>query len=118
VIYFRACQQWLSHLLENTNMPKVVVTAQVQDPVKWEAGFRTHGDLFRSMKVSDAMHYAITGNEISVFADTENLDAFMRVMDSQATADAMAVDGIKRETVKVVVFDKEFKLPAGAASGA
>jgi hypothetical protein len=30
------------------NMPKVIVTAQVQDPVKWEAGFRTHGYLFRT----------------------------------------------------------------------
>jgi hypothetical protein len=99
-------------------MPKVLVTAQVQDPVKWEAGFRTHGDLFRSMKVRDAMHYAIKGNEISVFSETENLDAFMEVMNSQATADAMAFDGVKRETVKVVVFDKEFKVPAGAASGA
>ncbi len=28
-------------------MPMVIVTAQVQHPVKWEAGFRTHGDLFR-----------------------------------------------------------------------
>ena len=65
-----------------------------------------------------AMHYAIKGNEISVFADTENLDAFMRVMESQATADAMAFDGVKRETVKIVVFDKEFKVSTGAASGA
>ena len=91
-------------------MPKVVVTAQVQDPVKWEAGFQTRGDLFRSMKVRDAMHYAIKGNEISVFADTENLDTFMGVMNSQATEDAMAFDGVKRETVKLVVFDKELKL--------
>jgi hypothetical protein len=93
-----------------TNMAKVVVTAQVQDPVKWEAGFRTHGDLFRSMKVRDAMHYAIKGNEISVFAETDNLDAFLRVMESEATAEAMAFDGVKRETVKLVVFDKEFKV--------
>jgi len=42
----------------------------------------------------------------------------MRVMDSQATADAMAVDSVKRETVKLVVFDKEFKLSTGAASRA
>ena len=27
-------------------MPNVVVTAQVEDSVKWEAGFRTHGELF------------------------------------------------------------------------
>ena len=29
-------------------MPKVVVTAQVEDAAKWEEEFRTHGDLFRS----------------------------------------------------------------------
>jgi len=96
-------------------MPKVIVTGQVQDPVKWEATFRTHGDLFRSMKVRDAMHYAIQGNEISVFCDTEDLDAFMQVMQSQATADAMSVDGVKRDTVKTIVLDKEVKL--GGASG-
>ena len=99
-------------------MPKVIVTAQVQDPVKWEAGFRTHGDLFRSMKVRDAMHYAIKGNEIAVFAETDSLDTFMRVMESKATADAMAFDGVKRETVKTVVLDKEMKLSTGATSGA
>ena len=99
-------------------MPKVIVTAQVQDPVKWEAGFRAHGDLFRSMKVRDAMHYAIKGNEIAVFAETDSLETFMRVMQSQATADAMALDGVKRETVKTVVLDKEMKLSTGATSGA
>jgi hypothetical protein len=26
-------------------MPRVVVTGQVEDLVKWEEGFRTHGDL-------------------------------------------------------------------------
>ncbi|HUI80924.1 MAG TPA: hypothetical protein VLY24_23530 [Bryobacteraceae bacterium] len=98
-------------------MAKVIVIAQVQDPVKWEAGFRTHGDLFRSMKVRDAMHYAINGNEITVFCDVESLETFQKVMESQATADAMAVDGVKRETVKTVVIDKEMKLSTGAASG-
>jgi hypothetical protein len=99
-------------------MPKVIVTAQVQDSVKWEAGFRMHGDLFRSMKVRGAMHYAIKGNEIAVFAETDSLDTFMRVMESQETADAMAFDGVKRETVKTVVLDKEMKLSTGATSGA
>jgi hypothetical protein len=29
-------------------MPKVILTAQVEDAAKWEAGFRTHGDVFRA----------------------------------------------------------------------
>ena len=98
-------------------MPKVLVMSQVQDPVKWEAGFRTHGDLFRKMKV-DTMHYAIHGNEASALADTKDLDTFMRFMESQAVADAMKFDGVKRETVKVVVIDKELHLSTGTASGA
>ena len=99
-------------------MAKVLVTAQVQDPVKWEAGFRTHSDLFRTMSVRGSMYYAITGNEISVFAETDNLEAYMRVLQSPATAEAMAHDGVKRETVKSVVLDKEMKLSTGATSGA
>ena len=99
-------------------MAKVVVTAQVQDAAKWEAGFRTHGDLFRTMKVQGAMHYAINGNEIAVFAETEDVNAYLRVLQSQATAEAMAHDGVKRETVRSFVLDKEMKVPAGSATGA
>ena len=33
-------------------MPNVIVTAQVQDPAKWEAGFRMHGELFRKYTCS------------------------------------------------------------------
>ena len=49
-------------------MPKVIVTAQVEDVVKWEAGFRTHGDLFRnSYTVTTPVGIAISeGNEIAV----------------------------------------------------
>ena len=32
-------------------MPKVVITAQVEDAMKWEKGFRTHGSLFKSQTV-------------------------------------------------------------------
>jgi len=33
-------------------MPKVIVPPQVHDPAKWEAGFRTHGELFRKYTCS------------------------------------------------------------------
>jgi hypothetical protein len=29
-------------------MPRVIITAQVEDAANWEQGFRTHGELFRS----------------------------------------------------------------------
>jgi hypothetical protein len=34
----------------------------------------------------------------------------MKILDSPATAEAMAFDGVKRETVKVFVLNKELKI--------
>jgi hypothetical protein len=92
-------------------MPQVVVTAQVEDLEKWESGFRTHGDLFRGQTITKPIGIAMReGNEIAVRFEPDDLDAFIKSMDSSATHEAMAVDGIKRDTVKVYVFDKEFVL--------
>ena len=91
-------------------MSMVIITAQVQDPVKWEAGFRTHGDLFRTYTIRTPIHYAIAGDEVSICMEPESLKSFMEGMESQATAEAMAFDGVKRETVKTFVLDKEMKL--------
>jgi hypothetical protein len=92
-------------------MPKVVVTAQVEDVAKWEQGFRTHRDLFRSQSVSKPIDLGTTDrNYVAVCIEPDNLDTFMKSMDSPATAEAMAFDGVKRETVKVFVLDKEFRV--------
>ena len=92
-------------------MPKVVITAQVEDSGKWEKGFRTHGNLFKSESVTKPINFAtIAGNQVAICAEPDNLDTFMKVLDSPATAEAMAFDGVKRETVKVFVLDKEFKV--------
>ena len=92
-------------------MPKVIVTAQVEDPVKWEEGFRTHGDLLRSMTITRPINLStIEGNEVAVCCEPDDLKTFMDVMDSPAAAEAMEFDGVKRETVKVFVLDKEFRV--------
>ena len=70
---------------------------------------RTDSDLFREMAMS-RMEYATQGNRIAVSAETTNLDAYMKVFNSPATADAMAFDGIKRETAQMFVLDKEMRL--------
>jgi hypothetical protein len=88
----------------------VIVTAQVQDPVKWEAGFRTHGELFRKYTLHSPVHFTIAGNEVAICMEPENLSLFKQAMDSQATVEAMTFDGVKRETVKTFVLDKEMKL--------
>jgi len=92
-------------------MARVVVTAQVEDAVKWEKSFRTHGDLFRSQTVTKPINLATSeGNMVAVCLEPDNLDTFMKILNSSATADAMAADGVNRETVKVFVLDKEFKV--------
>ena len=91
-------------------MTKVVVTAQVEDTVKWEEGFRTHSDLFRSQTITDPIDMGVTdNNEVAVCFEVANLDTFFQIMDSPATAEAMAVDGIVKDSVKVYVLDKEFQ---------
>jgi hypothetical protein len=91
-------------------MAKVILTAQVQDGVKWEAGFRTHGDLFRIYTLQAPVQYTISGNEIAICMEPGDLDAFKQSMESPATAAAMAFDGVKRETVKMFVLDKDVKV--------
>jgi len=91
-------------------MPKVVLISQVQDPVKWEAGFRTHGDIFKTYSLRAPITYSVTGNEVAVCMEPESLDTFRQDLQSQATQSAMAADGVKRESLKMFVLDKEMKV--------
>ncbi len=91
-------------------MPKVIITAQVEDSKTWEAGFRSHADLFRTMSITSQEFTTTENNEVAICSDTSDLHKYMEVLNSQATADAMASDGVKKETVKVFVLDKEVKL--------
>ena len=86
-------------------MPRVVVTAEVENLEKWEEGFRTHGDLFRQMGVSRMEFATGAGNRVAIAGETTDLDAYMKVLASSATAEAMASDGVKRETVQVFVLE-------------
>ena len=89
-------------------MARIIITAQVEDGAKWEEGFRTHGDLLRSM-TSTATFFSISkDNEVTLYADVDDVDKYMEVLESPATAEAMSSDGVKQETVKVSVLDKEF----------
>ncbi|MEJ2371883.1 MAG: hypothetical protein P8Y07_13670 [Gemmatimonadales bacterium] len=57
-------------------MPKVIVTAQIEDPVKWEEGFRTHGELFRRQTVNKPIEFSILeGNRVACCFEPEDLDA-------------------------------------------
>ena len=89
-------------------MPRVMITAEVEDSAKWEEGFRTHGDLLKSMSQSTTYFAATSDNEVALYSEPEDLAKYMDVLESPATAEAMSVDGVKRDTVKVFILDKEF----------
>ncbi len=91
-------------------MARVIVTAEVEDTAKWEEGFRTHGDLFRSQTVTKIDFGTAEDNNVAVRFQMDNLDTYMSILESPATAEAMEFDGVKRETVKVFVVDKELEL--------
>jgi hypothetical protein len=91
-------------------MTKVIITAEVEDSKTWEAGFRSHADLFRTMSIATQEFTITENNEVAICGDVTNLEKYLEVFNSQATADAMAFDGVKRETVKVFVLDKKVEL--------
>ena len=91
-------------------MPKVIITVEVQDPVKWEAGFRSHGEIFRTYGVNAPISYTTAGNQTVVCMEVANVETLQRQMALPATAEAMATDGLKRETFKMFVLDKTLSL--------
>ncbi len=91
-------------------MSKLIVVAQCKDPVKWEQGFRTHAELFKSQTVNKSVSYGMEGNQVAVCLEPDDFANFMRFMDSPATAEAMDSDGVLRDTVKMFVLDHELRI--------
>lgn len=92
-------------------MPKVVITAEIEDPVKFEEGFRSHADLFRRQTISNPITFSILeGNRVACCFEPEDLDTYLDILNSSETAEAMAIDGVKRESVQVYVLDREFQV--------
>jgi len=91
-------------------MFRAIITAQVEDSANWEIGFRSHASLFNQYTAT-AIHFAATNdNEVAILWEVANLDTFLAQLDSPETAEAMAHDGVNRETVKVYVLNKKFNL--------
>lgn len=87
-------------------MARVVVTAEVEDGARWEENFVTHRSLFDSM-TNTVTCYSVSNNEIAVYSEMTDWDTWLEVFRSEATASAMAQDGVKRETVKMYRLDKQ-----------
>ncbi len=91
-------------------MPRVIMTAQVENSADWEKGFRTHGGLFNDYTAT-AIHFTATNeNEVAILWELDDLDKFLSLVESPETIEAMEFDGVKRETVKSFVLDKLFDL--------
>ena len=91
-------------------MSKAIVTAQVEDSANWENDFRSHVELFRDYTAT-AVHFSTTDdNEVAILWEVANLDKFLEQMDSPETAEAMAQDGVNRDSVRVYVLDKAINL--------
>jgi hypothetical protein len=61
-------------------MPKIIITAEVQDPAKWEAGFRSHGEVFRSYSVNAPISYTTDGNRVAVCMEVASVETMQRQM--------------------------------------
>jgi hypothetical protein len=90
-------------------MTKILVIAKCKDQAKWEAGFRTHADLFRTVYgVSKPISYGMgEDNYIGACFETSDLTKAMSAISLPETGEAMENDGLLRDTVKVFIFDKE-----------
>jgi hypothetical protein len=86
-------------------MTKVVVKAEVLDVERWKRGFVTHSDLFLSQAITVAYWGAGEGNKVAACFETTDLNAFMAVMESPDTAEAMSSDGIVEGSVEIFVLE-------------
>ena len=86
----------------NTREPKI--QPGVPNPPDWlgDEAFEKWNEV--------AAGLAGNGNEVSILFKPDDLDTYLKILDSEETYKAMAFDGVKRETVKIAVLDKEFKI--------
>ena len=90
-------------------MATVIATAKVKDGAKWEQGFRTHAELFREQTIHKPIHFSVSDdNEITILFEPDDLEKYLELLDSSATYEAMAYDGVDEDTIKIVVLDKDF----------
>lgn len=88
-------------------MTMVILTADVEDAATWEREYRTHAALFKAAGLG-AIHYSVTDDgHVVMCTDVADVTAYMEFINSQSTRDAMKNDGVKRETVEVIVLDKK-----------
>ena len=81
-------------------MPLVGVRAKVENSDKWKEEFKTHGELFKNQGVSIAWMGITNNNSVLAIFETDDLDKFNKVFNSEETARAMSNDGIEEDSVE------------------
>ena len=90
-------------------MAKILVIAKCKDQSKWEAGFRSHAEFFKTAYgIEKPVSYGMAeDNYVGTYFETSDVPKFMSAIALPETAEAMEGDGLLRDTVKVFVLDKE-----------
>jgi len=93
-------------------MAKILVVAKCKDQAQWEAGFRTHGEFFRTAYgISKPVSYGMgDDNCVGTCFETGDVAKFLSAIALPETAEAMEGDGLLRDTVRVFVLDKELAI--------
>ena len=90
-------------------MAKFLVTAEVEDRTEWEESFRTHGALFAGFGFKSPIVIGTNdNNEVAVLISVDDVQAAMAILSSPDNVQAMEADGVKRDTVRALILDKEF----------
>ena len=64
----------------------------------------------RADTVNRPVSYGTTaGNQVAVCFEPDNLETCLKMINSPVTGEAMAADGVLKDTVKIFVLDKELK---------
>ena len=93
-------------------MPKFVAIYEVEDPERWEAGFRTRSEMFKSWSGIGPVNYTVTeeGRVVHYGEYADDIEKVFAAMQTPEGARAMAEDGVKPETMQVYVLDKQLDL--------
>jgi hypothetical protein len=93
-------------------MARIVVVAKCIDAAKWEAGFKTHAELFReSYSVTKPVSYGMSEeNDVVACFEPDDLATAMNSLGSPETRAAMESDGLVMDSVSVFVLDRELNV--------
>lgn len=90
-------------------MPRIVLTAKVDDPAEWEKRYLSHGDLFKEVwpEAVPDVHYGVTDDRLAVMCfDVDDVEGWFEMLGSPEIANAMKHDGVQQDTVQVYVLDE------------